>query len=60
MAIADFGSSLAWEVSQTFVNKWAWLLDDETLRSSNFWRAERGEAALVIPDMESREVEEVF
>ena len=43
--------SPAWEVSQSFVTNWAWLVDIESIRSSNFWRAERGEGPLVIPDL---------
>ncbi|KAL2049710.1 hypothetical protein ABVK25_010051 [Lepraria finkii] len=40
----------AWEVSQTFATNWAWLMDEKTIRSSNFWRGERGEDPLVLPD----------
>ncbi|MCJ1460129.1 hypothetical protein MMC28_010508 [Mycoblastus sanguinarius] len=42
---------MAWEISQAFMSKWAWLLDDDTVRCSNFWRAERGESPLVVPDL---------
>lgn len=41
-------SSMGWEVSQDFVDRWGWILDDETIRSSNFWRVERGEPPLCI------------
>lgn len=30
--------------------KWAWLVDHEMIRCSNFWRAERGESPLIVPD----------
>ena len=42
---------VAWEVTQTFATSWAWLLDEQTVRSSNFWRGERGEGPLVLPDL---------
>ncbi|EQB47661.1 hypothetical protein CGLO_13174 [Colletotrichum gloeosporioides Cg-14] len=34
-----------WEVTELFVNKWRWVLEgcEEMIRSSNFWRAQRGE-----------------
>ena len=41
---------VAWEVSQTFAANWAWLLDEEIIRSSNFWRGERGDGPLILPD----------
>ena len=37
---------MGWEVSQEFCSKWGWLLDESTIRYSNFWRAERGELPL--------------
>lgn len=39
-----------WESSQGFVTKWGWLLKgcDDVVRSSNKWRASRGEEPLVI------------
>lgn len=39
-------SPIGWEFSQTFVDKWGWLLDAATIDTSNFWRFERGEAPL--------------
>ena len=42
---------MGWEVAQGFVDKWGWILDDETIKSSNFWRGERGEGPL---DLSSR------
>ena len=36
-----------WEVSPEFARKWWFLVDDGVLRTTNFWRAQRGEEALV-------------
>ena len=36
-------------MSQSFVDKWCWLLGDEVFQHSNFWRAERGEGPLEVP-----------
>ncbi|KAL9127324.1 MAG: hypothetical protein Q9175_007757 [Cornicularia normoerica] len=44
-------NALAWEISQAFVTNWAWLMDNEIIRCSNFWRGERGEGPLVVPDL---------
>ncbi|KAJ8111516.1 hypothetical protein OPT61_g5910 [Boeremia exigua] len=40
----------SWEVSQSFLNKWAWLLNGcrQIMISTNYWRARRGEP-LVTP-----------
>ena len=43
-------SPIGWEISQGFVDKWGWLLDAETIRYSNFWRAERGDSPLQVPN----------
>lgn len=32
-----------WEVSESMVRKWPWLITDELLRSTNYWRAKRME-----------------
>lgn len=40
---------LGWEVSEEFMQKWWFLLDDEVIRSSNFWRRQRGEGPLRVP-----------
>lgn len=38
----------SWEWSSEFVKKWVWLFEnEETLAATNFWRAQRGEAAIV-------------
>ncbi|KAM3075778.1 hypothetical protein ACMFMG_007904 [Clarireedia jacksonii] len=37
---------MAWEFNPEFVRKWWFLVDEEILRASNFWRGQRGEAAL--------------
>jgi hypothetical protein len=39
---------MAWEVGPEFARKWWFLMDDEILRTTNFWRAQRGEQALVL------------
>lgn len=33
------------------MTNWAWLMDNEIIRCSNFWRGERGEGPLVVPDL---------
>ncbi|KAK9326617.1 hypothetical protein V1520DRAFT_125609 [Lipomyces starkeyi] len=38
----------SWEFSDGFAKKWWFLLDDESLRSTNFWRAQRGEEQLQV------------
>ena len=53
------GDFLAWEISQTFLTNWTWLVDHELLRSSNFWRAERGEGPLVLPYVSGGVLEEI-
>lgn len=35
--------AMSYEWAPEFVEKWAWVLDDETRSVSNFWRAQRGE-----------------
>lgn len=32
-----------WEVGPNFARKWWFLMDDEILETSNFWRSQRGE-----------------
>lgn len=41
-------SSMGWEVSQDFADRWGWILDAETVRCSDFWRMERGDPPLAI------------
>ncbi|KAK1675369.1 hypothetical protein BDP55DRAFT_693926 [Colletotrichum godetiae] len=38
----------SWEVTEDFVEKWRWILEgcEEIIRSSNYWRAKRGEKRL--------------
>ncbi|MCJ1273495.1 hypothetical protein MMC21_001287 [Puttea exsequens] len=43
-------NSFGWEASQWFATTWGWLLDEDLIRTSNFWRGERGEPPLEIPD----------
>lgn len=39
----------AWELTEDFVQKWWFLLDEEMLESTNFWRVQRLEHALELP-----------
>ena len=39
---------MAWEVGPEFARKWWFLMDDGILRTTNFWRSQRGEEALVL------------
>jgi hypothetical protein len=44
----------SWEVSEAFARKWSWILAgcDEAFQSTNYWRSLRGEAPLVIEELE--------
>ncbi|MCJ1475619.1 hypothetical protein MMC13_004282 [Lambiella insularis] len=37
---------MSWEVSEEFAERWSWLIDPDTIRYSNFWRASRGDQPL--------------
>jgi hypothetical protein len=37
-----------WEVGPGFARKWWFLIDDKMLQTTNFWRSQRGEEALVL------------
>ncbi|KXH38489.1 hypothetical protein CSIM01_05614 [Colletotrichum simmondsii] len=41
----------SWEVTEDFVEKWRWILEgcEEIIRSSNYWRAKRGEKRMRVP-----------
>lgn len=39
-------SPVGWEFSQSFADRWGWLLDAACVESSNFWRFERSEPPL--------------
>jgi len=39
---------MGWEVSPEFVRKWWFLMDDGVMRTTNFWRSQRGEEPLVV------------
>ncbi|KAL0933837.1 uncharacterized protein CTRU02_210636 [Colletotrichum truncatum] len=41
----DAWDPMNWEVTEVFVTKWRWVLEgcEELIRSSNYWRAQRGE-----------------
>jgi hypothetical protein len=41
----------SWEMTEGFVRKWGWLLDERCeaiVRATNRWREERGEDILII------------
>jgi hypothetical protein len=37
-----------WEMQEEFVNKWWWVISDDILEETNFWRVSRGEAPLLL------------
>lgn len=37
-----------WEMHEEFVNKWWWVIADDILEETNFWRVSRGEAPLLL------------
>jgi hypothetical protein len=39
-----------WELGSEFAQKWWFLLDERIIRTSNFWRCQRGEDMLVLPE----------
>ena len=39
---------MGWEVSPAFARKWWFLMDDGVMRTTNFWRSQRGEEPLVV------------
>lgn len=39
----------AWELPEQFVEKWWWILDEDLVEMTNYWREERGEEPLVWP-----------
>lgn len=42
------------------MTNYAWLVGEEIIRSSNFWRAEREEAPLMLPDLSGSVLGEIF
>lgn len=40
------------EWTAAFVSKWAWLVDEEALEATNFWRVQRGEGKIEFGDEE--------
>lgn len=40
---------MSWEFDVEMLRKWWFLMDEDTLRTTNFWRGQRGEQALVLP-----------
>ncbi|KAL6909300.1 hypothetical protein GGI43DRAFT_380096 [Trichoderma evansii] len=43
-----------WEMQEEFVNKWWWVIADDILEETNFWRVSRGEAPL-LPRLSQRQ-----
>lgn len=41
---------MGWEVSEEFWQKWWFLLDENILRATNFWRRQRQESELTFPE----------
>ena len=39
---------MGWEVSEEFARRWWFLIDGGIVRTSNFWRAQRGETPLAL------------
>lgn len=39
---------MGWEVSEEFARRWWFLIDEGIVRTSNFWRAQRGETPLAL------------
>lgn len=44
-------SPTSWEIGEGLARKWWFLMDDEILATSNFWRAQRGEKLLIMDDL---------
>ncbi|KAF2707811.1 NAD(P)-binding protein [Pleomassaria siparia CBS 279.74] len=68
MANSDLGvwgtmpwDPMGWEIGPNFASKWWFLMDEKTLRTSNFWRGQRGEAPLVAtPNIMGGILEQLF
>ncbi|CZR69927.1 uncharacterized protein PAC_19828 [Phialocephala subalpina] len=43
-----------WEIGRGFATKWWFLMDEEVLSTTNFWRAARGEEALSVEGLKRR------
>lgn len=43
-----------WEVQESFAVKWWWLMTEEVLEETNFWRVSRGEGPLVLETIRER------
>ncbi|RDW66678.1 hypothetical protein BP5796_09427 [Coleophoma crateriformis] len=39
---------MGWEITPEFARKWWFLMDDGIMHTTNFWRSQRGEEALVL------------
>lgn len=48
LAFQDLLDVSAWEVSESFVRKYPYLIDMEILKVCNHWRSRRGEQPLII------------
>ena len=44
---------MGWEVGPEFARKWWFLMDDGIMHTTNFWRGQRGERALVLASFQN-------
>lgn len=51
---------MGWEISEMFAVKWWFLMSDEILAGTNFWRGTRGEMGLSLEGVKSRLREVAF
>ncbi|UQC91411.1 uncharacterized protein CLUP02_16946 [Colletotrichum lupini] len=52
----------SWEVTEDFVEKWRWILAgcEEIIRSSNYWRAKRGEKRMRVSHRGQQRIRTIF
>ena len=43
-----------WEIGERFAMKWWFLMDDEVLRTTNFWRASRTDETLSLREIKRK------
>lgn len=42
---------MSWEFDDEVLRKWWFLMDEDIMRSTNFWRAQRGEQGLILGEI---------
>ncbi|KAH7327255.1 hypothetical protein BKA65DRAFT_528218 [Rhexocercosporidium sp. MPI-PUGE-AT-0058] len=59
---ADAWNPESWEVTEEFAKKWGWMLSgcEDLLRSTNFWRRQRGDDDLLVETFGSLSVMDIF